>query len=188
MLYTDEQPIFKASAQYFDGNVIIRQDSDVNRLCRPVEINIKNPATLHSKLRKEIKYDMSFLKMAKEWSYNSYAVRKKVGCLIVRDNNIISDGFNGMPSNMDNSCEDENGETKWEVLHAESNALMKLTKTNQSAEGSTLYITFSPCKNCAKLIYQAGVKRIVYTERHSDTEALEFLGKMGIKLSKYFIG
>ena len=188
MLYKDETPIFKASNDYLFGNVMIRQDSNINRSCKPVSINVNSTAYEHSKVKKEIKYDISFLKMAKEWSYNSYAERKKVGCLIVRDNNIISDGFNGMPSGMDNICEDENGETKWEVLHAEANALMKLAKTNQSAEGATLYITFSPCKNCAKLIYQAGVKRVVYTERHSDTEALEFLGKMGISISRYFVG
>lgn len=141
--------------------------------------------TLYAHHAKEVKFDVAYLRMAQVWAGNSHAERKKVGCLIVRDFNVISDGYNGTPSGFDNKCEDENGETKWEVLHAEANAIMKLAKSSQSCAGATLYITFSPCRHCAKMILQAGIVRVVYTERHSDEEGLELLARAGIMISQY---
>ena len=145
-----------------------------------------NPSHITDGVRKQIKFDLSFLHMAKVWAQNSHAGRKKVGCLIVRDYSIISDGYNGTPSGFDNRCEDEDGETKWEVLHAEANAISKLAKSDQSSLGATLYTTFSPCKDCAKLVLQAGIKRLVFTDLHSDTDGLELLAKAGIEISRYF--
>ena len=126
--------------------------------------------------------DERYLAMAKEWSKMSHAKRKKVGCLIVKDERIISDGFNGTPSGFDNCCEDENGVTKWEVLHAEANAILKVASSTQSCAGATLYITLSPCKECSKLVHQAGIKRVVYAAAYKDTSGLDFLAKAGVEL------
>lgn len=130
------------------------------------------------------KFDNAYMNMAIEWSKLSVANRKKVGCLIVSDRMIISDGYNGTPSGFENSCEDENGETKWYVLHAEANALTKLAKSTHSSENSTLYTTLSPCKECSKLILQAGIKRVVYLDEYKDNEGLELLIKANIKIEK----
>lgn len=119
--------------------------------------------------------DKKYMRMAQIWATNSKANRKQVGCLIVKDRTIIADGYNGTPSGMDNLCEDENNETFWYVLHAETNALMKLARSTQSSENATMYLTFSPCKNCSKLILQAGIKRLIYFEKHSDQDGVEFL-------------
>ena len=121
------------------------------------------------------KFDLAYLKMAKEWAKLSYCERKKVGALIVKDRMIISDGYNGTPSGAENYCEDEGGKTHWYVLHAEANAILKLASSTQSAKGATLYLTLSPCKECSKLILQSGIKRLVYIDQYSDTEGLEFL-------------
>jgi len=135
---------------------------------------------------KQMRFDLIYLRMAYEWSKNSYCKRKQVGSIIVNNHKIISDGYNGMPNGFNNCCEDEHdGETKWNVLHAEANALMKLTYSADSAYGSTVYITFSPCKDCSKLMYQAGIKRIVFTNTHSNTEGLYFLNKAGIEIWRY---
>jgi dCMP deaminase len=123
------------------------------------------------------KYDYAYLKMAIEWANLSYCTRRKVGAIIVKDKMIISDGYNGTPSGFENMCEDEHGETKWYVLHAEANAILKLASSTQSAKDATLYITVSPCKDCSKLIYQAGIKRIVYTRAYKDSSGIEFLQK-----------
>jgi dCMP deaminase len=123
------------------------------------------------------KFDISYMKMAREWGKNSHSSRSKVGALVVKDNVIISDGFNGTPSGFDNCCEDENGNTHWFVLHAESNALMKLAKNPVSSSGSTLYVTLSPCKECSKLIIQSGIIRVVYLEEYRDTAGIDFLKK-----------
>ena len=120
--------------------------------------------------------------MAKEWSKLSHCERKQVGAIIVKDQVIISDGYNGTPTGFDNCCEDENGDTKWYVLHAEANALMKLSKSTNSSKGATLYITLSPCKDCAKLIHQAGIKRVVYTTEYKDCSGLDFLKNAGVEL------
>ena len=129
---------------------------------------------------KQRKYDVTYLKMAQEWGNLSYCERRKVGALIVKNNRIISDGYNGTPSGFENFCEDEDGYTKWYVLHAEANAITKVASSTQSCDGATLYITLSPCKQCSKLIYQAKIKRLVYAVQYKDTSGIEFLKKAGV--------
>ncbi|WP_068596392.1 deoxycytidylate deaminase [Vaginella massiliensis] len=129
---------------------------------------------------KQKKYDKAYLRMALEWAKLSYCERKKVGAIIVKDRAIISDGFNGTPSGFDNKCEDENGETQWHVLHAEANAILKVAASTQSCVGATLYLTLSPCKDCSKLVHQAGIIRLVYIKDYKDQEGLDFLQKAGV--------
>lgn len=129
---------------------------------------------------KQKKYDLAYLKMAQEWGNLSYCERRKVGALIVKNNRIISDGYNGTPSGFENFCEDDDGYTKWYVLHAEANAITKVASSTQSCDGATLYITLSPCKQCSKLIYQAKIKRLVYAVQYKDTSGIEFLKKAGV--------
>ena len=131
---------------------------------------------------KQLKYDKAYLKMALEWGKLSHCKRKQVGALIIKDRMIISDGFNGTPSGFDNCCEDESGSTKWEVLHAEANAILKVASSTQSAKNATLYITLSPCTQCSKLIHQAGIKRVVYANTYKDDAGLKFLEKAGVEL------
>ena len=131
---------------------------------------------------KQLKYDIAYLKMAMEWAKLSYCKRKQVGSLIVRNNMIISDGYNGTPSGYTNCCENDEGETHWYVLHAEANAILKVAQSTQSADGATLYITLSPCKECSKLIIQAGIKRVVYHVKYKDTSGIDFLDKYGIEV------
>jgi len=131
---------------------------------------------------KQEKYDKAYLKMAATWGQLSYCERKKVGALIVKDRMIISDGFNGTPSGYKNVCEDEEHFTKWYVLHAEANAILKVAASTQSCMGATLYITLSPCRDCSKLIHQAGIVRVVYAKTYKDATGLEFLKKAGVKL------
>ncbi|MFD0761658.1 deoxycytidylate deaminase [Lutibacter aestuarii] len=133
--------------------------------------------------KKQLKYDQAYMRMAKEWAKLSYCERKKVGALIVKGRMIISDGFNGSPTGFENCCEDDEGNTKWYVLHAEANAISKVASSTQSCKNSTLYITLSPCKECSKLIHQSGIKRIVYAEKYKDTSGLEFLEKAGVELT-----
>ena len=120
--------------------------------------------------------------MADEWSKLSYCKRRQVGALIVKDKMIISDGYNGTPSGFENFCEDEDGYTKWYVLHAEANAIAKVSGSTQSTKGSTLYITLSPCKECSKLIFQSGITRVVYSKKYKDQSGIEFLVKSGINV------
>ena len=120
--------------------------------------------------------------MAQEWSKLSHCSRKKVGALIVKDGMIISDGYNGTPSGFDNCCENENGETNWYVLHAEANAILKIARSNNSANGATLYITLSPCRDCSKLVLQAGITRVVYINGYKDDEGLKFLKKSDVEV------
>ncbi|MGY6649285.1 deoxycytidylate deaminase [Wenyingzhuangia sp. IMCC45574] len=134
--------------------------------------------------KKQLKYHTAYLKMAFEWAKLSHCQRKKVGALIVKDRMIISDGYNGTPSGFDNCCEDENYDTKWMVLHAEANAILKVAASTQSTKGATLYITLSPCKDCSKLIHQSGIKTVVYAKEYKDTTGLEFLAKAGVELLK----
>ena len=131
---------------------------------------------------KQIKYDKAYLRIANEWGQLSYCQRKKVGAIIVKDKMIISDGYNGTPTGFDNCCEDSDGQTKWDVLHAEANAILKVARSTQSCEGATLYITLSPCKDCSKLIHQSGIKRVVYTKGYRDDSGLIFLIKAGIEV------
>ena len=112
---------------------------------------------------KQLKYDKAYLRMASEWAKLSYCERRQVGAIIVKDRMIISDGYNGTPTGYENICEDDEGYTKWYVLHAEANAILKVAASTQSCKGATLYITLSPCKNCSKLIFQAGITRVVYS-------------------------
>ncbi|AFL97722.1 dCMP deaminase family protein [Ornithobacterium rhinotracheale] len=133
---------------------------------------------------KRNKYDIAYLRMAKIWGQLSYCKRKQVGALIVKDRMIISDGYNGTPSGFENTCEDDDNQTKWYVLHAEANAILKVAASTQSCEGATLYITLSPCKECSKLIYQSGIKRVVYIDQYSDTSGLEFLAKAGVEITQ----
>lgn len=130
------------------------------------------------------KYDVAYLKMALEWAKLSYCKRKQVGALIVKDRTIISDGYNGTPSGFENCCEDENNKTKWYVLHAEANAILKISRSTQSCEGATLYLTLSPCKECSKLIFQSGIKRVVYIQDYPDNEGLAFLKDAGVEILK----
>ncbi|MBB1561016.1 MAG: dCMP deaminase family protein [Flavobacteriaceae bacterium] len=130
------------------------------------------------------KYDVAYLKMALEWAKLSYCKRKQVGALIVKDRTIISDGYNGTPSGFENCCEDENNKTKWYVLHAEANAILKISRSTQSCEGATLYLTLSPCKECSKLIFQSGIKRVVYIQDYPDNEGLVFLKDAGVETLK----
>ncbi|MEZ7894206.1 MAG: dCMP deaminase family protein [Polaribacter sp.] len=131
---------------------------------------------------KQLKFDKAYLKMALEWGKLSHCKRKQVGALIVKDRMIISDGFNGTPTGFDNCCEDENGATKWEVLHAEANAILKVASSTQSAKNATLYVTLSPCTQCSKLIHQAGIKRVVYANAYKDDAGIKFLEKAGIEI------
>ncbi len=128
--------------------------------------------------------DERYLRMAIIWAENSYCIRRKVGALIVKDNMIISDGYNGTPSGFENVCEDENGMTKPYVLHAEANAITKVARSNNSSEGATLYITDAPCIECAKLIIQAGIRRIVYTKSYRLDDGLKLLERAGIECVK----
>jgi dCMP deaminase len=129
---------------------------------------------------KQEQFDRRYLEMATIWAKNSYCIRRQVGALIVKGRMIISDGYNGTPSGFENICEDEEGKTKAYVLHAEANAITKVAKSNNSSEGSTLYITASPCVECAKLIIQAGIKRVVYLDQYHNTDGLAILERANI--------
>lgn len=131
---------------------------------------------------KQRRYDIAYLRMAREWAQLSYCERRQVGALIVKDRMIISDGYNGTPSGFENICEDDEGFTKWYVLHAEANAILKVAGSTHSSWGATLYLTMSPCKNCSKLIHQAGIKRLVYMQRYKDDSGLHFLEKAGVDI------
>jgi len=132
--------------------------------------------------KKQLAIDKRYLRMARIWASNSYCERRKVGALLVKDKMIISDGYNGTPSGFENECEDDNDTTKSYVLHAEANAITKVAKSNNSSDGSTLYITTSPCMECSKLIIQAGIKRVVYAEKYRITDGLDLLSRTSIEL------
>ena len=131
---------------------------------------------------KKHKYDKAYLRIAKEWGNLSYCQRKKVGAIIVKNKMIISDGYNGTPSGFENCCEDDDNITKWYVLHAEANAILKVARSTQSCEEATLYITLSPCKECSKLIHQSGIKRVVFQQEYKDTSGVDFLRKAGVEV------
>ena len=132
--------------------------------------------------QKDLKYHLTYLKMATEWSALSCCKRKKVGALIVKDGTIISDGFNGTPKGFPNDCEDANGDTHWYVLHAEANAMLKVARSTQNTDGATLYVTYSPCKDCSKMIIQAGIKRVIYLEEYRDISGVKILREAGIEV------
>lgn len=130
------------------------------------------------------KFDDKYMEMAAVWATNSYCKRRQVGALLVKDRMIISDGYNGTPSGFENCCEDENGVTKPYVLHAEANAISKVAKSGNSSEGATLYVTASPCVECAKLIIQAGISRVVYRDEYRLTDGADLLRRAGITVEK----
>ena len=131
---------------------------------------------------KQIRLDKRYLEMAQVWAQNSYCQRRQVGALIVKEKMIISDGYNGTPSGFENVCEDESGKTKAYVLHAEANAITKVAKSNNSSAGATLYVTSSPCVECAKLIIQAGIKRVVYCDEYHTLDGIELLKRANIEI------
>ena len=128
------------------------------------------------------KFDKRYMRMASIWAENSYCKRRQVGALVVKDKMIISDGYNGTPAGFENICEDENKVTKPYVLHAEANAISKIARSNNNSEGATLYVTASPCIECAKLIIQAGIKRVVYGEKYRLTDGIDLLERAGVKV------
>lgn len=127
------------------------------------------------------RYDKAYLRMAKTWSELSHCERKKVGALIVKNGRIISDGYNGTPAGFDNCCENENGDTNWFVLHAEANAILKVARSTNDCSDSTLYLTLSPCKDCAKLVLQSGITRVVFIDKYKDTTGIDFLASAGVE-------
>ena len=129
---------------------------------------------------KQFLLDKRYLRIAKIWAENSYCVRRQVGALLVKDGSIISDGFNGTPSGFENICEDEEGKTKAYVMHAEANAITKVAKSSNNSNGATIYITTSPCIECAKLIIQAGIKRVVFSEMYRYSDGINLLERAGI--------
>ena len=133
------------------------------------------------KTEKQYELDKRYLRMAAVWAENSYCQRRKVGALLVKDQMIISDGYNGTPAGFENICEDEAGTTKPYVLHAEANAITKIARSGNSSQGSTLYITASPCLECSKLIIQAGIKRVVFNDLYRITDGLNVLNRAGVE-------
>lgn len=132
--------------------------------------------------KRQLKFDKAYLRIAHEWGRLSYCKRKQVGAIIVKNRMIISDGYNGTPTGFENICEDDAGKTKWYVLHAEANAILKVASSTQSCQGATLYITHSPCRECSKLIHQSGIERLVYQHNYKDNSGLTFLQKAGVAL------
>lgn len=143
---------------------------------------MENNMDIHPYKEKQEQFDRRYLEMAQIWGQNSYCVRRKVGALIVKEKMIISDGYNGTPAGFENVCEDEEGITKSYVLHAEANAITKVAKSNNSSDGATLYITTSPCIECAKLIIQSGIKRVVFSEKYRKQEGLKLLDRANIEM------
>ena len=135
-------------------------------------------------MTKQERRDYLYMRMARTWAENSYCVRRKVGALLVKDQMIISDGYNGTPSGFENICEDENNVSKPYVLHAEANALTKVARSNNSSDGATLYVTASPCLECSKLIIQSSIKRVVYGEEYRIMDGVELLKRAGIEVVK----
>ena len=133
-------------------------------------------------MKKQERFDKAYLRIANEWGKLSRCKRKQVGAIIVKDRMIISDGYNGTPSGFENECEDCDGITKWYVLHAEANAILKVASSTQSCKGATLYITLSPCRECSKLIHQAGIVRVVYQKAYKDDSGIKFLDKAGVEV------
>jgi dCMP deaminase len=138
---------------------------------------------VHPYGEKQVQFDRRYLEMARIWALNSYCKRRQVGALIVKERMIISDGFNGTPAGFENVCEDENNKTKPYVLHAEANAITKVAKSHNSSDGATLYITTSPCVECAKLIIQAGIRRVVFCDSYHSKDGVELLQKADIEIN-----
>jgi dCMP deaminase len=147
-------------------------------------MSIAHDAVVHANPAKQQRYDQAYMRMALEWARLSHCTRKKVGALIVKEGMIISDGYNGTPTGFPNDCEDAAGITLWYVLHAEANAIMKVARSTNNAKGATLYLTHSPCKECSKLILQAGIHRLVYLDAYKDPAGLELLQNGGLLVHK----
>ncbi|HMN04460.1 MAG TPA: dCMP deaminase family protein [Flavobacteriales bacterium] len=147
-------------------------------------MSVAQGALVHPDPAKQARYDQAYMKMALEWAKLSHCRRKQVGALLVKEGMIISDGYNGTPSGFPNDCEDDQGLTHWYVLHAEANAIMKVARSANNARGATLYLTHSPCKDCSKLVLQAGIRRLVYLDPYKDTAGLELLEKGGVLIQK----
>ena len=139
---------------------------------------------MNTKKEKQKKFDNAYMRMADVWAELSHCKRKKVGALIVKDRKIISDGYNGTPTGFENQCEDDENQTKWYVLHAEANAILKIAASTQSCDWATLYVTMSPCRECSKLIHQAGIRRVVYKQGYSDTSGIDFLKSAGVEIEQ----
>ena len=139
---------------------------------------------MNTKKEKQKKFNNAYMRMADVWAELSHCKRKKVGALIVKDRKIISDGYNGTPTGFENQCEDDENQTKWYVLHAEANAILKIAASTQSCDGATLYVTMSPCRECSKLIHQAGIRRVVYKQGYSDTSGIDFLKSAGVEIEQ----
>jgi len=137
---------------------------------------------MEQQLSKQNKYDKAYLRLAESWAKLSQCNRKQVGAIIVKDEIIISDGFNGTPAGFDNCCENDEGLTHWYVLHAEANAILKVAKSTNNCKGATLYLTHSPCRDCSKLVLQSGIKRVVYKEAYKDPSGIDFLGNAGVEM------
>ena len=137
---------------------------------------------MEEKDKQQAELDSRYIRMAQIWAENSYCKRRQVGAIIVKDKMIISDGYNGTPSGFENICEDDNGLTKPYVLHAEANAITKIARSGNNSDGATLYVTSSPCIECAKLIIQAGIKRVVYSEEYRLTDGIDLLRRAGIEV------
>jgi dCMP deaminase len=144
-------------------------------------MNAEGSLTFKNKA-KQHRYDVAYLRMATEWSKLSHCSRRQVGAIIVKNGMIISDGYNGTPAGFDNCCEGENGETLWFVLHAEANAITKVARSTNNAQDATLYLTLSPCKDCSKLVLQAGIRRVVFTRLYKDNEGVKLLREAGIEV------
>lgn len=136
----------------------------------------------YSDPQKQERYDRAYLRMALQWATLSHCIRKKVGAIIVKEGMIISDGYNGTPSGFENHCEDDTGNTKWYVLHAEANAITKVARSTNNARNATLYLTLSPCRECSKMVHQIGIKRLVFIEAYKDDEGLNFLKQAGVEV------
>ena len=139
----------------------------------------------HMTNTKQEKYDRAYIRMAIEWAKLSHCKRKQVGALIVKNRMIISDGYNGAPTGFKNCCEDENEKTHWYVLHAEANAILKTASSTHDCSGATLYLTLSPCKECSKLVHQAGIKRLVFINKYKDKSGIDFLREAGVEVLEF---
>lgn len=145
---------------------------------------MQQDALTYTDPKKQERYDRAYMRMAVEWSRLSHCTRKKVGALIVKEGMIISDGYNGTPTGFPNDCEDAGGLTHWYVLHAEANAIMKVARSTNNARGATLYLTHSPCRECSKLILQAGIARLVYRDAYKDPSGLQLLAEGGVQVGQ----
>ena len=145
---------------------------------------MQQDSLVYSDAKKQERYDHAYMRMALEWAKLSHCTRKKVGALIVKEGMVISDGYNGTPTGFPNDCEDTSGLTHWYVLHAEANAIMKVARSTNNAREATLYLTHSPCRECSKLILQAGIKRLVYLDAYKDATGLELLENGGVMVNK----